>query len=62
MNTIEVRYAKTYDTQNLIILLKLLGYPQESNDFKERFKLYNTLEGYGIAVAQVDEVIAGFIA
>ena len=57
-----LREGNLKDTQALMRLMELLGYPQEMHSFQERIQLYLEKDGYGLVVAEESENIAGFVA
>ena len=57
-----LREGNLKDTQALMHLMELLGYPQAMHSFQERIQLYLEKDGYGLVVAEESENIAGFVA
>ena len=57
-----IRHATIDDTPKLLPLLSELGYPATLEDLNRRFLKFAKNPGYGIAVCEMNEEIAGFIA
>lgn len=62
MKDLSVRYANCEDTKYLVTLLAELGYPVSLEDFTVRFKRFIQNPGYGVAVCEIDQRVAGFVA
>lgn len=60
MNTI--RFAKHADIPQLLPLMESLGYPCDLEELASRFEIFTNHEGYGVAVAEQEGKITGWIA
>ena len=62
MNSITIRLADKQDTIQLMLLLEELEYPQQSLEaLQKRLELFYSQSGYGVAVAEQENLIVGFI-
>lgn len=57
-----IRNATHVDLPQLLPLMERLGYPCNLEELTNRFELFNKLDGYGVAVAEYNSEIAGWIA
>jgi len=57
-----VRIAKTSDIPDLLPLMDQLGYPTSREKLEERFKRFTKNDGYGVAVAVLEEKAIGLVA
>jgi N-acetylglutamate synthase-like GNAT family acetyltransferase len=62
MNSVVIRKAKEEDVPLLLPLLEQLGYPHVLKDLQKRFELFAAQEGYGVAVAEQEGKIIGWVA
>lgn len=59
---ITIRNAATSDIEALLPLLDQLGYPTTKEELEQRFSRFLANEGYGVAVACIENKIVGFVA
>lgn len=59
---ITVRPVLLEDIPQILPLMEQLGYPQDQEEFEERFHLFLRQPGYGIAVAGQSSSILGVVA
>ena len=57
-----VRVAKMSDISGLLPLMDQLGYPTSRKELETQFKRFTKNDGYGIAVAVLDEKVIGLVA
>jgi GNAT superfamily N-acetyltransferase len=57
-----IRHALLEDISQILPLMEQLGYPQDQEEFEERFHLFLRQPGYGISVAGQSSSIQGVIA
>jgi GNAT superfamily N-acetyltransferase len=57
-----VRIARCSDAEQLMTLLKTLGYPMSKELLEEKISLYTNVPDYGLLVAEESGNIVGFIA
>lgn len=57
-----IRAAVHADLPQLLPLMEHLGYPYKLEELEERFETFNKLDGYGVAVAEQNSQIIGWIA
>jgi Acetyltransferases len=62
MGTPLIRNATLADIKFLVSFMNNLGYPTNEEALWKRFSNFVAHDGYGVAVACVDEIIAGFVA
>lgn len=62
MNKVVIRRVKKEDIALLLPLMEQLGYPQELKDMQKRFQHFTNQEGYGVAVAEQERKIIGWVA
>nr|WP_253307436.1 GNAT family N-acetyltransferase [Rickettsia endosymbiont of Ceutorhynchus assimilis] len=62
MSNINIQLATISDVNGILPLMAQLGYPCSLNQLRDRFKNFINNEGYGIAIANLDNKIAGLIA
>ena len=62
MNSCFVRNAILSDAFDLLPLIAQLGYPTDELSLKKRLEFFIITQGYGVAVAQCNQEIVGFIA
>lgn len=59
---LNIRIANEKDIPKLLPLMVQLGYPAALKEFKERFAVFTSMEGYGVAVAIISDKVVGFVA
>lgn len=59
---ITIRNAKITDIEGILPLLEQLGYPTTKEALAKRFSKFIAIDGYGVAVACLENKIVGFIA
>lgn len=59
---IVIRDSKTNDSESLLPLLEQLGYPTTREELEKRFNRFINKDGYGVAVACLNNRIVGFVA
>lgn len=57
-----IRNAEFSDIEDLLPLLEQLGYPTTKELLEKKFAKFLSNEGYGVAVACMNNKIAGFVA
>lgn len=57
-----VRLAKISDVRALLPLIEQLGYPTSQEELETRFQKFASNDGYGVAIACIDNKVVGFIA
>ncbi len=57
-----VRSAETSDISTLVPLMDQLGYPVLKHELKLRFERFTKNNGYGVAVACLENQVVGFVA
>ena len=62
MNEILIRSATLDDIPDMLPLMAQLGYPCTQHEFETRFTSFMALEGYGVTVATLSNLIVGWIA
>ncbi len=59
---VTIRKSTLSDIEELLPLLDLLGYPATKKELERRFNDFCSIDGYGIAVACIENKIVGFVA
>ncbi|MCT4635483.1 MAG: GNAT family N-acetyltransferase [Rickettsiales bacterium] len=59
---ISIRKAQVTDIEALLPLLEQLGYPSTKEELEKRFIHFLNKDGYGVAVACLNNKIVGFVA
>ena len=59
---ISVRSAQISDIPTLVPLMDQLGYPVSEHELKLRFERFTKNNGYGVAVACLENQVVGFVA
>ncbi|WP_395477346.1 GNAT family N-acetyltransferase [Rickettsia endosymbiont of Pantilius tunicatus] len=62
MNEINIRSATINDISSILPLMSQLGYPSSIEELTARFSNFINIDGYGVAVASLDNKIVGAIA
>ncbi|GFY55683.1 hypothetical protein TNIN_413871 [Trichonephila inaurata madagascariensis] len=62
MNNINIHKATLDNVTNILPLMAQLGYSSSSEELTARFKNFINSDGYGIAIASLDNKIVGLIA
>ncbi len=62
MSSVNISLAIPDNITNILPLMAQLGYPYGSEELIARFKNFINHEGYGVALASLDNKIVGFIA
>lgn len=62
MNKINIRSATINDISSILLLMSQLGYPSSLEELTTRFKKFINNDGYGVAVASLNNEIVGVIA
>ncbi|KJV80304.1 GNAT family N-acetyltransferase [Rickettsia hoogstraalii] len=62
MNNINIHKATLDNITNILPLMAQLGYSSSSEELTARFKNFINSDGYGIAIASLDNKIVGLIA
>ncbi len=62
MSSVNISLATPDNITNILPLIAQLGYPSSSEELIARFKNFINREGYGVALASLDNKIVGFIA
>ncbi|QQV75198.1 hypothetical protein H6P87_00746 [Rickettsia tillamookensis] len=62
MSSVNISLATPDNITNIISLMAQLGYPSSSEELTARFKNFINSDGYGVAIASLDNKIVGFIA
>ena len=57
-----IRQATYLDVKYLLPLLDQLGYPTTQEKLEERFANFVNIDGYGVAVACMEDTIIGLVA
>ncbi|MEY4463769.1 MAG: hypothetical protein RLZZ81_740 [Pseudomonadota bacterium] len=62
MSGVNISLATLDNIPNILPLMSQLGYPSSLDDLTTRFKNFINNDGYGVALASLDNKIVGFIA
>lgn len=62
MASIIIRSANQDDIPAILPLIDQLGYPNRMEDLSKRLKKFTEMPGYGVAVATIDDIVAGWVA
>ncbi|AFB28766.1 GNAT family N-acetyltransferase [Rickettsia rickettsii] len=62
MSSVNISLATPDNITNILPLMAQLGYPSSSEELIARFKNFINREGYGVALASLDNKRVGFIA